>query len=92
LPADVWRSDLEKDHGRIEKREMRTEEGLSWMACKERRKGLKTIIQYRCARTAEDKTSGESRHYISGLPLDAEQAARLIRGHWSIENRLHWFL
>jgi hypothetical protein len=24
--------------------------------------------------------------------LDAEEAARIIRGHWSIENGLHWFL
>jgi hypothetical protein len=24
--------------------------------------------------------------------LDTEEAAGLIRGHWSIENRLHWFL
>jgi predicted transposase YbfD/YdcC len=59
LPTDVWRSDLEKDHGRIERREVRTEEDLSWMACKERWKDLKTIIQNRCTRTVGDKTSTE---------------------------------
>jgi predicted transposase YbfD/YdcC len=92
LPTDVWQSDTEKDHGRIEKREVLTEENLSWMTCKERWKDLKTIIQYRCTRTEGDKTTAESRYYISDLSLDAEKAANLIRGHWSIENRLHWFL
>jgi predicted transposase YbfD/YdcC len=92
LPTDVWRSELEKDHGRIERREVRTEEDLSWMTSKERWKDLKTIIEYQCTRTIGDKTSTERRYYISDLSLDAEQAARLIRGHWSIENQLHWFL
>ena len=29
LPSDVWHSGIEKDHGRIEKREVVTEEALS---------------------------------------------------------------
>ena len=88
----MWHSEIEKDHGRIEKREVWTEEDLSFMTCKERWKDLKTIIQYRCTRTVGNETTTESRYYISDLSLDAEKAARLIRGHWSIENRLHWFL
>ncbi|MDR2632307.1 MAG: ISAs1 family transposase, partial [Treponema sp.] len=31
-PQDVWRSDLEKGHGRIERREVWTEEELGWMS------------------------------------------------------------
>ena len=92
LPTDVWHSEIEKDHGRIEKREVWTEEDLSFMTCKERWKDLKTIIHYRCTRTVGDKTTTESRYYISDLSLDADKAAGLIRGHWSIENKLHWFL
>jgi predicted transposase YbfD/YdcC len=38
------------------------------------------------------KTAVDSRHYISNRALNAEQAAEIIRGHWSIENGLHWFL
>jgi predicted transposase YbfD/YdcC len=92
LPSDVWQSGIEKDHGRIEKREVMTEEDLGFMTSKERWKDLKTIIQYRCTRTEGDKTTTESRYYISDLSIDAEKASKLIRGHWSIENRLHWFL
>ena len=92
LPTDVWQSEVEKDHGRIEKREVQTEEDLSWMSCKEKWVDIKTIIHYRCTRTVGDKTTTESRYYISDLSLDAEKAAKLVRGHWSIENQLHWFL
>jgi len=62
------------------------------MGSKEKWKDMKTIIQYRCTRTEGDTRSTENRYYISDLVLDAEKAAELIRGHWSIENRLHWFL
>jgi predicted transposase YbfD/YdcC len=51
-PQDVWRSGSEKDHGRIERREALTEEELDWMGSKGKREDLKTIIQYRRARTA----------------------------------------
>jgi predicted transposase YbfD/YdcC len=30
--------------------------------------------------------------YISSALLNAEQAADAVRGHWGIENRLHWVL
>jgi predicted transposase YbfD/YdcC len=92
LPTDVWQSGIEKDHGRVERREVWTEEELDWMTCKERWKDMKTIIQYRCTRREGGKSTTDSRYYISDLSLDAEKAAGLIRGHWSIENRLHWFL
>lgn len=34
----------------------------------------------------------ERRYYLSSLGLDAAEAARVIRSHWSIENSLHWVL
>src|SRR5271165_4024722 len=34
----------------------------------------------------------ETRYYISSAILDAERAGQAIRGHWGIENRLHWVL
>jgi predicted transposase YbfD/YdcC len=38
------------------------------------------------------KTRVDRRYYISSRALDAEQAAPIICGHWSIEKGLHWFL
>jgi len=34
----------------------------------------------------------ERRYYFSSLEPDAEEIARAIREHWSIENSLHWVL
>ena len=38
------------------------------------------------------KTTKERRYYISSLPNNAEVLAKAIRGHWGIENQLHWVL
>ncbi len=34
----------------------------------------------------------ERRYYLSSLPLGAEQFAKAARGHWGVENTLHWSL
>ena len=31
-------------------------------------------------------------YYLSSLPPQVKQFAKAVRGHWSIENRLHWSL
>jgi predicted transposase YbfD/YdcC len=39
------------------------------------------------------KTSTERRYFISSLTgTDAQRFAQSVRGHWSIENKLHWSL
>jgi len=43
-------------------------------------------------RIANGKTSTEKRYYLSSLPADASLIGERIRGHWSIENSLHWVL
>jgi predicted transposase YbfD/YdcC len=91
-PQEVWRSEVEKDHGRIEQREVLTDVDIDWMGSNGKRKDLKTIIQYRCTRTEGEETTASTHYYLSSRTLDAEEAGRLIRGHWSIENRLHWYL
>jgi len=34
----------------------------------------------------------ERPYYFSSLPLDAPTFARAVRGHWGVENPLHWTL
>ena len=44
-------------------------------------------------RKVGDKESNfERRYYISSRALTAEQLAVAVRGHWGVENRLHWVL
>jgi predicted transposase YbfD/YdcC len=90
-PTDVWRSGLEKDHGRRESREVLTEEDIGWLNGKEKWKDIRTIILYRRRCVENGKTTVDKRYYISNRALDAEEAAHIILGHRSIENRLHRF-
>lgn len=38
------------------------------------------------------KRTVERRYYLSSLPLGVATFARAVRGHWSVENKLHWVL
>lgn len=37
-------------------------------------------------------TTIETRYYISSLNIDIELFAKAVRGHWGVENKLHWQL
>ena len=40
-----------------------------------------------------EKTSKERAYFLSSHPFEkAEHAGQLVRGHWGIENELHWVL
>ncbi|MDR1302225.1 MAG: ISAs1 family transposase [Treponema sp.] len=83
----------EKGHGRVEKREIRTVTGLEWLESREVWEGLRTIVQYRTFRKEKGKEMVQTdRYYISSGDFSAEEFLRYIRGHWSIENQLHWML
>ncbi len=43
-------------------------------------------------RTENEKTTLETRYFISSLPNNAELLAQSVRTHWQIENKLHWVL
>jgi predicted transposase YbfD/YdcC len=42
--------------------------------------------------TRGDRETTDVRFYISSLPPDVKLFAQSVRGHWSIENSLHWCL
>lgn len=85
----------DKGHGRIEVRRcsilpaekyLLTENIRSW-------KGIGTIIKIYSSREISGRTTHETRYYISDEQgLSASYFQKLIRGHWSIENQLHWHL
>ena len=92
LPEDIWESDLEKDHGRIERRRIRSVSDIGFLSGKKQWKDIKSIIEYRSHRTVEGKTTITDRYYISSKDSCAAEFAQIIRNHWSIENKLHWAL
>jgi len=94
FPEDIWEGGLEKDRGRLERRRVRAACEIGFLSGRKKRKGLKTIIEYRGERTAlsDGKTTTNTRCYISNRDCTAEEFARIILGHWSMENNLHWTL
>lgn len=43
-------------------------------------------------RRIDGQTTCQRRYYLLSLPLHAQQFAQSVRGHWGIENQLHWIL
>ena len=86
---------VEQGHGRIERRRcwaISEPDHLDYLNDGNRWKNLTSIGMVESERSIDGKTSVESRYYISSLPGDAEQMLAATRGHWSIENSLHWVL
>jgi predicted transposase YbfD/YdcC len=40
----------------------------------------------------KEKTTIETRYYISSLPNDAQKLGESVCSHWGIKNSLHWVL
>lgn len=83
---------VEKDHGRLETREYFQSAELDWLADRLKWEGLQTVGLVQATREIHGQISTERRYYLSSLPLDIERFARAVRGHWGIENKLHWVL
>lgn len=54
--------------------------------------GLRSFVMVERTRQINGETRTHRAYYISSLDADAKSFARWIRGHWSIENSLHWVL
>lgn len=87
-----WRT-TDKGHGRKETRECWLLTDLSFLDEDERRlwRDVRAVVKLRCTRQVADKVSLQERYYLTSL-TDVEQVAYAARGHWGIENGLHWVL
>jgi len=84
---------LDKGHGRIEIRRHYLMGSVANLLNAERWKGLKRIGMIESERRIEGKpTTVERRYYLLSLDGDVQRFALAARGHWGIENRLHWCL
>jgi predicted transposase YbfD/YdcC len=88
---------VDGDHGRIETRRVWVTDQLDdWLEADQRERwpGLKSVAVVEAKREVPlQKTSVEGRYFISSISgTDASGMAQIIRGHWSVENKLHWVL
>lgn len=79
-------------HGRQEIRRYWVMGNTEYLIGAENWAKLTTIGCVESQRQVGDKMTGEKRYYLLSLPLDATDFATAVRGHWGIENQLHWIL
>jgi len=91
--SNVLRSKLktrEKNHGRMEQRSYTAMAAPT--AVRRHWLDAQSIVRVCRQTTSQGQKTKEVRDFISSLPPQVERLASLIRGHWGIENRLHWSL
>jgi predicted transposase YbfD/YdcC len=86
--AISYASVLDDSHGRSVERSVSVfdapaELSPKWM-------GLQNVIMVHRAGTRAETPFTETVYYLSSQSLPADTYMTLIRGHWAIENRLHW--
>ncbi len=83
---------VDGDHGRVETRRYWITDQIDWLPTHAQWVGLNSIGVVEAQRHVGDQVSIERRYYLSSLPSDAELFAQAVRGHWAVENQLHWVL
>jgi len=79
-------------HGRVEVRKHFLSDCLVTLPKTEEWAGLKSIGMVESERHINGKMSKEQRFYIVSFSEDVKKFAHATRGHWGVENSLHWIL
>jgi predicted transposase YbfD/YdcC len=90
--------DLDKGHGRIEDRRVFVSRNIDWLDGGRRFPGeyrfpnVAAIAKVETRTELADRCRYETRFFITSRPMAANDLAHAVRGHWRIENSLHWVL
>jgi predicted transposase YbfD/YdcC len=90
--------DLDKGHGRIETRTVSVLRQVDWLDGDRRFPGevrfvdARAIVRIEARTELKDRSRFDVRYYITSSARSAAALAQNIRGHWGIENTLHWTL
>ena len=85
---------LELSHGRCERREYTVTDELEWFHKSWTWAGLQSVAQVRrfVQRSHDGPMNQEVHYFLCSFKADVQRVAKLVRGHWSVENRCHWVL
>src|SRR4051794_31442794 len=89
-PATRVHVSIDKGHGRVEKRTVRTTSSLT---LRQKWPGLSQGVEITRERTVRGKKTSEVEYAMTSLTpqeADAKRLAELVRAHWHIENQLHY--
>jgi len=88
-----FHEEVDSSHGRVETRRIWTTDWTGWYQDRSKWVGLRSFVCVESTRAVSDHTSTERRYHISDLDgRDAPAMLGYVRGHWGIENKLHWSL
>lgn len=97
--TDVERfADVGKGHGRIEQRDLAVIRQTDWLDAGRRFPGelrlpdVAAIIRLQTRTQLKEHCRFEARYYITSSKASPATLAEAVRGHWRIENQLHWTL
>jgi predicted transposase YbfD/YdcC len=87
-----FHEEIDKDHGRLEVRRYWVSEDLRTLPDNPLWAGLRSIgmVERHC--TIGTTETVERRYFINSIAARAKPFANAVRGHWGVENRLHWRL
>jgi len=83
---------VEKGHGRIEMRHRAVTDDLRCLGDGHGWAGAKTLVMVESTCETGGVAGTERRYYISSRLADAAHMGAVVRGHWGVENGLHWSL
>jgi predicted transposase YbfD/YdcC len=89
--AENW----EYDHGRYETRKCSTLNAVKVLSPEllQKWKEIATLVKIESTRSIKNAKTTETRYYISSHDnKTAQEYNKIVRGHWGIENQLHWHL
>jgi predicted transposase YbfD/YdcC len=90
--------EADKGHGRVEERRTLVATDIDWLTGERRYPGeyrfpkLAAIAMVEALVHEKGATRKEQRFYIASRAMPAADFAAAVRGHWMIENSLHWVL
>jgi predicted transposase YbfD/YdcC len=85
-------SEVDKGHGRIERRTASLSDDIAWLQEHHDWPGLGAVGKVVAEREVDGKITRETRYYLLSRALAPERFNAIVRSHWSIENQLHWVL
>jgi predicted transposase YbfD/YdcC len=91
-PCLSYYETTDKAHGRVEIRRHWTTDAVAELEQHEAWAKLTCLGKVESERHVNGKVTCEQRYYLASIPNDVQQFAQAVRGHWGIENQVHWVL
>jgi predicted transposase YbfD/YdcC len=82
----------DKAHGRLEIRRHWVTDAVAELEQREAWAKLSCVGKVESERHLNGEVTCEPRYYLASIANDVPQFAQAVRGHWGIENQVHWVL